>query len=88
MNIKTKGHYIFSFSQKCQKHFQKGCGYKYSFARMMVMKLRNGRDAKEGVEYIAAAITDPTDRDTYVEVKDMEEGEYYFFIEPDWHEET
>ena len=50
------------------------------------MKLVNGKDAHDGVEYINGCSTEKITRDYYLEVPDMREGVYLFFIEVDWDE--
>jgi len=51
----------------------------------MIMKLNNGKDAKDGVEYVAGCVSEKLKRDIYLTVTSMDAGQYVFFIEVDWH---
>ena len=51
------------------------------------MKLNNGKDHTDGIKYIQGNKI-YEDRDGYVEVKNLEQGAYYYYVEFDWNEET
>ena len=80
------GPYTFSISQKGDKHFERGSDYKYSYNRMIIMKLKNGKDAKDGVEYVGGCVSELVSRDNYLKIDHMESGDYAFYIEVDWNE--
>ena len=51
------------------------------------MKLNNGKDHTGGITYLQGNKV-YEDRDGYVEVKNLEQGTYYYYVEFDWNEET
>lgn len=50
---------------------------------MILLKLNNGKDLTEGVTYITGN-KGFEDRDAYLELKDLDLGTYYFFVEMEW----
>jgi len=54
---------------------------------MILLKLNNGKDMSDGVTYIQGNKI-YEDRDGYVEVKNLELGTYYYYVEMDWQEST
>jgi len=87
VTIPTCGEYAFSVSQIALRLFKRTELYQYSFCRLILMKLKNDVDLEGGVEYINEATTRVT-RDTYIEVKDLKAGNYYFFVEMLWNPYT
>ena len=50
---------------------------------MVVIKLDNGKDISGGVTYVRGG-KGYVERDAYMELQDLEAGEYLFFVEIDW----
>jgi hypothetical protein len=67
--------------------FPRNKEYKYSSCRMILLKLNNGTDMSGGVTYISGN-KGYEDRDAYVEIKNLEMGTYYYFVEMDWQKTT
>ena len=70
----------------------RGVEYDYSNCRIMLLKIDtdktdidNDGDNLE-IDYVAG--TQSWDRDTHIEVDDLEKGEYYVYVELDWNENT
>lgn len=61
--------------------------YKYSSCRMILLKLNNSKDLRGGVTYIQGNKI-YEDRDGHVEVKNLDIGTYYYYVEMDWQETT
>jgi hypothetical protein len=67
--------------------FPRNNKYKYSSCRLILLKLNNGKDMNGGVTYITGnKIVE--DRDGHVELKNLELGTYYYYVEFDWQEST
>jgi len=54
---------------------------------MVVMRLENGRDLTGEVRYICGG-KGYKERDAYIELPDLEEGEYLFYVEMEWEAST
>lgn len=63
--------------------FRKDAGYEYSSSRLFLAK--NNGDGS--VTYIKGTKAG-WDRDNYLEIENLEEGDYYFVAEVDWNEKT
>ena len=47
------------------------------------MKWKNDKNQEDGFEYICGS-NGIEDRDAYIEMKKLDKGTYYFFIEIEW----
>jgi hypothetical protein len=65
--------------------FDRESNYKYANCRMIIMKWKNSSNSNAGFEYICGS-NGIEDRDAYIELKKLDKGTYYFFIEMDWPE--
>jgi len=75
--------HTFAVSQKGSRMFRKNSGYEYSSSRLFLAK--NNGDGT--VTYIKGTKAG-WDRDNYLEIENLEEGDYYFVAEVDWNEKT
>lgn len=76
------GTHTFSVTQRDQRNFHRKHPYTYSYCRSVLMKLENGKDLSEGVEFIGSH-TGNRVRDANLEVT-VEAGTYAFFVQMDW----
>ena len=82
MNVTEDGEKTVSLSQKDTRFYPDDTDIKYSNCRVIV-----ARKSDEGLEYVGQAVG-TKDRDTYVELGEVEEGEYLIFVSVDWRPET
>lgn len=87
VQVPASGEHTFSVSQTGERMFPRSKDYKYSSCRMILLKLNNSKDMSQGVTYITGS-KGFEDRDAYVELKHIESGTYYFYVEMDWQKST
>lgn len=87
LRVPKKGEHTFSVSQTGERMFARSKEYKYSSCRMILLKLNNGKDLSGGVTYIRGD-KGYEDRDAYIELKELDLGTYYLFVEMDWQKTT
>lgn len=87
LRVPKGGEHTLSVSQTGERMFSRAKEYKYSSCRMILLKLNNGKDLSGGVTYINGN-KGYEDRDAYVELKELDLGTYYFFVEMDWQKST
>lgn len=63
--------------------FDRDSNYKYANCRMIILKWKNERDPNAGFEYVCGS-KGVEDRDAYIELKRLEKGTYYYYIEMEW----
>jgi len=80
-----EGCQTFSVSLPDKNNFPRSQDYKYSSCRFIVVKLVNGYDYNDGVEY-KGGLYSHFERDYYIEKKNLKPGKYLAFVEFDWHE--
>lgn len=78
--VPTPGEYTFSISQKAKKMYPKNSGYKYSSCRLFLVKTDTGG---KSLHYIKGALG-LAKRDTFLQIENLEEGEYLLYCEIDW----
>jgi len=66
----------------------RGVDIKLSFSRIILIRLKNGRDWGGDIEYIKGMTSSVVARDVYLELDCLEQGEYYLYVEIDWHPST
>ena len=67
--------------------FSRDSGYQYSNVRMILMKSLSNETSDFSVRYVKGA-KGILERDTYMELIDLEKGEYFCFIEVEWEPTT
>ena len=75
------GHMTFSLTQKDAQCFGPETEYKYSFARLMLLRVVD----RQAMAFDCVAAVNDTQRDLHLEVEQLEPGEYYIFAELDWN---
>ena len=63
--------------------FDRDSNYKYANCRMILLRWKNDNNANAGFEYVCGS-KGVEDRDAYIELKKLERGTYYFYIEMEW----
>ena len=82
--IPESGEHTISVNQTDSRCFIRDSGYKYSFCRAIVAKIDFYSEKVEDlwVKYISAESGEKRDLDIHFE--NLEEGEYFIFVEFDW----
>jgi len=90
--LEDDGEACISVAQKDARCFLRGTDYEYSYCRVIVMKIDTEKtDVDEDgdnleVDYMAGGAGD--DRETHLEFPNLQKGEYYVYVELDWHANT
>ena len=90
--LEEDGEACISVAQKDQRCFLRGTDYEYSYCRVIVMKIDVDKTDVDDdgdnleVDYIAGGGGD--DRETHLEFPNLKKGEYYVYVEIDWHANT
>jgi len=90
--VEEEGEHCISVAQKDERCYRRSHGYEYSNCRIAVMKidLEKSDIDEDGdnleVDYLRG--TQSWDRDTHLEFPDLKKGEYYIYVELDWHKNT
>ena len=74
-----------SISQKDERCMNRRSLYEYSNCRIIVMKLLNNQDMKNGVTFLKGT-KGYQERDTYIEFDNLNRGTYYAYVEMEWHD--
>ena len=79
------GNNTFSIVQRDKSEFLDVINFRYSSARFIVVKLKNGEDIDGGIEWISGK-QESFGKEYYIECDNLKKGKYYCFIEYDWEE--
>ena len=79
VSITQDGRYTFSISQKGERMFPRGSGYKYSNSRLALIQ-----ETDDGMNYIKGGYG-YAQRDTYLEFDELEAGNYWLICDIKWH---
>jgi calpain-15 len=87
MQVGQAGHHTVSVSQKDERCFPRNSGYEYNNCRFILMQLKDAHGISSGVTFMKGT-KGYQDRDTYIEMDDLEKGTYYLFVEMEWNDTT
>ena len=59
-----------------------------SFCRVIIIKCKTNKDFKGPIEYIVGKTNTTIGRDFYTEFDELQQGDYYMYVEMDWHPTT
>tara|TARA_B110000285_G_C15105152_1_gene607515 strand:+ start:374 stop:1507 length:1134 start_codon:yes stop_codon:yes gene_type:complete len=81
--VASTGEHTLSVSQKGERMFDRDSAYKYANCRLIILKWKNDKNPNAGFEYVCGS-KGVEDRDAYIELKKLDKGTYYFYIEMEW----
>ena len=85
--VTQDGEHTISVSQIDERCYSRHSDYDYSNVRMIVMRITQDSDKLEELEMVFEKSTAGWDRDTHIQIENLEKGEYYVFAELDWQED-
>ena len=59
-----------------------------SFCRVIIIKCKTNKDFKGPIEYIVGKTNTTIGRDFYLDFPELQQGDYYMYVEMDWHPTT
>lgn len=86
MTTKEKGIQTVAVTQFCERMMKRSSNYKYSLVRMIVFKAKDPNDLLKGCEFIKGC--GGSRRDEYIELPDLEPGDYFIFAQMEWDEQS
>ena len=86
MTTKEKGIQTVAVTQFCERMMQRSSNYKYSLVRFIVFKATDPNNLLRGCEFIKGV--GGQKRDEYIELNDLEAGEYFVFVQMEWDESS
>ena len=86
MTTQEKGIQTVALTQYCERMMKRSSNYKYSLVRLIVFKAKDPNNLLAGCEFIKG--TGGSRRDEYIELKDLDAGDYFVFAQIDWDEQS
>jgi len=84
-NVDKAGDNTFSIVQRDRSEFLDVINFKYSTARIIIVKLKNDEDIDGGIDWINGK-QDSFGKEYYIECENLKKVKYICFVEYDWEE--
>ena len=84
MTTKEKGIKSVAVTQFCERMMKRSANYKYSLVRIIVFKAADSSNLLRGCEFLKGR--GGSRRDEYIELQDLEAGDYFVFVQVEWDE--
>jgi hypothetical protein len=86
--VSAAGEHTISVSQIDERCHNRHDEYDYSNCRVILAKIEKDSDNHKDLELKYIKATANQDRETHINIENIEKGEYFVYIEMDWNENT